>query len=261
MTEVKNLYDFFENPVTSEIMENNKVISEIAAARIMSIADMLDIEDGENLDRDIMKELSNALREESRNLLRNASMGTVLTDSSENEAIVNVDAMVDNIADGCKKVFGDKIAVIVTEHTKTHVKINEKMLKFCIIGFIRRLCIAAGSDNFEIHIGSSKAAGKVKIFVYSNIELPEEEEKIPVSDNKKSRNINYYDKNYDSIRKLFNDKLNLQMNGDPSSLEIVLSEVEVNDNSKEIEFKSPLVSMNKADFSDYFIMLTDAYDE
>ena len=261
MTEVKNLYDFFENPVTSEIMENNKVISEIAAARIMSIADMLDIEDGENLDRDIMKELSNALREEGRNLLRNASMGTILTDSSENETIVNVDAMVDNIADGCKKVFGDKIAVNVTEHTKTHVKINEKMLKFCIIGFIRRLCAAASGDDFEIHIGSSKEAGKVKMFVYSNIELPEEEEKTPVSDNKKSRNINYYDKNYDAIRMLFNDKLNLQMNGDPSSLEIVLSEVEVNDNSKEIEFKSPLVSMDKADFSDYFIMLTDAYDE
>lgn len=261
MTESKNLYDFFENPVASEIMEDNKMISEIAAARIMSIADMLDVKEGEVLNSSALKELSVVLREEGRNLMRNASMGTILTDKSARNSIISIDALVDNIADGCRKVFGEDFNVSVSEHTKSYVKINEKMLKFCIIGFIRKLRTAAGSRDFEVQIGSSKTAGKVKLFVYSNVELPDEDKKTPVNDNKKSRNINFYDRNYSAIRDLFNDKLDLQMNGDPSSLEIVLPEAELDDSSREVEFRSPIVSFDKNDFSDYVIMLTDTFNE
>lgn len=259
MTDIKDLLKFFENPVTSEIMENNKTISEISATRMMFIAEMLDIEDDKEYDRDNLKELAKILREESRSLMRNASMGTVLSDSPEREVVIRVNSMIDNIVDGCKKVFGENFRIKAIERSDAYVKINEKMLKFCIIGFIRKLCSVAGDTDFEIQLGSRAENGMVKIFVYSDVEIPEEE-KTSGNENQISRQINYYDRNYDVIRMFFDRKLDLQMNDDESSLYIVIPETEVNEDSKELEFKSPLVHMDKDDFSDYLIMLTDAYE-
>lgn len=259
MTDIKDLINFFENPVTSEIMENNKAISEISATRMMFIAEMLDIEEDKEYDRDNMKELAKILREESRSLMRNAIMGTVLSDRPERELVIRIDSMIDNIVAGCKKVFGEGFRIKAIERSDAYVKINEKMLKFCIIGFIRKLCAVAEDNDFEIQIGSRTENGMVKIFVYSDIEIPEEK-KTSGKENQISRQINYYDKNYEEIRMFFNDKLNLQMNDDKSSLYIVIPETEVNEISKELEFKSPLVNVDKDDFSDYLIMLTDAYE-
>lgn len=245
MKEPDKLIELMNNPYTLDMLRSASEENGLAVMRIISSCELLEDAAGKNISRRSKKYIE-TIRAMCRSILRNSAVNSAMAADGDRVTLLRIDRFAESVAAGCKHVLGDKLKIVINENSGAMVMTDPDVLRFFILGTVRRIITASEGGRISIEMGTSCEDGCVRLSMRQIKDAPAPEQSY-------YRPESFFDRNYRDICKAVSDRLDITIDAGKEGFVITMPEAKADP----AEMRMPFVYGDPGDFSYYRIMLDD----
>lgn len=245
MNDKDKLRELLENPYTGELIRANSDLLNYSASNIIACCELLEDCGGKMGGKEFKRYIEN-IRSMCRNILRCSTVNSSMVSGADGPVTIRVDKFLESVAAGCKRVLGDTVRLVIKDRTNALVSVDPDLLRFLLVGAVRRAISAAPDRILTATISSIQEDNVVRAGIkitYRN----------PVDQLDKLMPNNFFERYYQDICDILAERMNVKTDYGEWGVrfEMPVAEMEPDKSGYPFMFADP------GDFSFYRIMLSD----
>lgn len=159
--------EFFESPFAEDYLNCTDYLVRRSVTGISASCEMLRSIAEKNGD-EVGCELVDGIMTMCCDLMRNAELSKALASSGKDDKelrTLRVDAFLDDFAKNCETVMAGKCKITVEEAPAVYIRSDREILRFLLLGFVRRNILGSDSTGAEFVAGCKETGKSVEIFI------------------------------------------------------------------------------------------------